>query len=210
MTPPPAPAATDPLVLEPAARTLLFSEARTANAFAPEPVTDEQLEAIFSLSKWPPTMANTNPLRWVVVRTPEAKARLLPLLSEGNRAKTESAPATVILAADVDFHEDIPRLMPPKPEMKANFDGEEKAGLREVVARNNAWLQTGYFILAARAAGLATGPMGGFDAAGVDAEFLAGTTHKSILVVNVGLPATEGAWFDRLPRHDFAEVVSEA
>lgn len=194
--------------LDPAAARLLFSEARTANAFTPEPVTDAQLRAIFDLAKWPPTMANTNPLRWLVVRSPAAKARLLPLMSEGNRAKTETAPATVVLAADVDFHEQIPRLLPYRPELRDHFAAD--AAAREQAARNNAWLQAGYFVLAARAVGLAAGPMLGFDAAGIDAELLAGTTWRSILVVNLGRPAEEGAWFDRLPRLDFADVVTEA
>lgn len=200
-------ATTAPPVLDDAARALLFTEARTANAFLPDPVTDEQLEDIYALAKFGPTMANTNPLRWVVVRSPEARARLLPLMSEGNRPKVEQAPATVILAADVDFHLHGETLFPHKPQMHAGFADNPA---REQVARNNAWLQTGYFILAVRAAGLAAGPMGGFDAAGVDAEFLAGTSLKSILVVNVGRPAAEGAWFDRLPRHEHATAVREA
>jgi 3-hydroxypropanoate dehydrogenase len=202
-----SPVTSEQTVLTPEAQRLLFTEARTASAFLPEPVTDEQLEVIFELSKFGPTMANTNPLRWVVVRTPEAKERLLPLMSEGNRLKVESAPAVVILAADVDFHVHGETLFPHKPQMHAGFADNPN---RELLARNNAWLQTGYFILAVRAAGLAAGPMGGFDAAGVDAEFLAGTSLKSIVVVNVGRPAAEGAWFERLPRLEREQVVREA
>jgi 3-hydroxypropanoate dehydrogenase len=200
------------LVLHPEAQTLLFTDARTANAFADEPVSDEQLHAIFALSKWPPTMANTNPLRWLVVRSPAAKERLGPLMSEGNREKTLTAPATVVLAADTDFHDKIPVLLPYKPELRDAFagDDDEARARREGSARNNAWLQAGYFILAVRAAGLAAGPMLGFDAAGIDAEFFAGTTWRSILTVNVGKPALEGAWFDRLPRLPFEDVVREA
>jgi 3-hydroxypropanoate dehydrogenase len=201
--------ATHPLLaLDPDAQALLFTEARTANAFTDEPVTDGQLEAIFGLSKWPPTMANTNPLRWLVVRSEEAKRRLDPLMSDGNRAKTHGAPATVVLAADVDFHETIPILLPYKPELREAF--ADDAAKRERTARDNAWLQAGYFILAVRAAGLAAGPMLGFDAAGIDAEFFADTSLRSILVVNVGMPAADGAWLDRLPRLSYDEVVREA
>ena len=88
------------LQLDEAAQDLLFREARTANAFTDEPVTDEQLEAIYDLVKWAPTSMNTQPLRVVVLRSDEAKARLLPLLAEGNRAKTDAAPAVALLAAD--------------------------------------------------------------------------------------------------------------
>lgn len=199
----------DVLKLDPDARRLLFTEARTANAFEDEPVTDEQLAAIFSLSQWPPTMANTNPLRWVVVRSPEAKQRLDAHMSDGNKEKTLSAPCTVVLAADVDFHEHMDKLFPQKPGMRDSFGGMP-ADVRERKAKDNAWLQAGYFILAVRAAGLAAGPMLGFDADGMDREFLADTTWRSILVCNVGRPAAEGAWFDRLPRLPYEDVALEA
>src|ERR1700761_8441677 len=161
----------DLLVLEPAAQHLLFTAARTANAFTDDPVSDEQLRAITDLAKWPPTMANTNPLRILFIRTPDGKERLGPLMSEGNRAKTVSAPAVAVLAVDVDFHEKIPELFPARPEMRDNFAPD--AENRERLARFNGALQAGYFILAVRAAGLAAGPMLGFDAAGIDHEVFA-------------------------------------
>lgn len=194
----------NPLMLEQAAQDLLFREARTANTFADEPVTDEQLHAIYDLFKWAPTSANTQPLRLLFLRSPEAKARLLPLMSDGNRAKTGTAPVVAIVAADVDFHENIPRLLPFRPELKDNF---ADANMREPFARFNATLQIGYFILAVRAAGLAAGPMSGFDAAGVDKEFFAGTPLKSLLVINIGKPGPS-AWFDRLPRLEGQEVLT--
>lgn len=199
------PAAEDGLVLAPGAQRLLFHDARTANAFTDRPVTDEQIRAIYDLVRWAPTAANTQPLRLVVVRSPEAKARLLPLMAEGNRAKTASAPVTVILAADLRFHEHWDRLMPFRPGGgSALADAPEAA---EGMARFNATLQAGYFLLGVRAAGLTAGPMAGFDGAGVDAEFLPGGTLRSLLVVNVGHPA-EDAWFDRLPRLEHDEVVT--
>ena len=182
----------------------LFREARTANTFSDEPVTNEQLEAIYEILKWAPTSANTQPLRIHIVRSPEAKARLLPLMSEGNRAKTESAPAVAILSADLEFHENLPRLFPHNPNMKDYF-GDPVA--RETFSRFNAAIQAGYFTLAVRAVGLAAGPRAGFDGPGVDAEFLAGTPLKSILVVNIGKPG-ENPWFDRSPRMEFNEVVT--
>jgi 3-hydroxypropanoate dehydrogenase len=191
----------DPLVLDPAAQQLLFTGARTANTFTDEPVSDEQLQAITELAKWPPTMANTNPLRILFVRTPEGKDRLGPWMSDGNRAKTMTAPAVAILAVDTDFHDKIPELMPFRPELRENFVADASA--RERLATFNGALQTGYFILAVRAAGLAAGPMLGFDGSGIDGEFFADRSWKTILVVNIGKPGTD-PWFDRLPRlaHD--------
>jgi 3-hydroxypropanoate dehydrogenase len=191
----------DSLVLDEAAQELLFTSARTANTFTAEPVSDDQLRAITDLAKWPPTMANTNPLRILFLRTPEGKDRLGPLMSEGNRAKTVSAPAVAVLAVDTDFHDKIPELLPFRPELRDNFVAD--AQNRERLAIFNGALQTGYFILAVRAAGLAAGPMLGFDGPGIDAEFFAGRSWKTILVVNIGKPGTD-PWFDRLPRlaHD--------
>jgi 3-hydroxypropanoate dehydrogenase len=195
------------LALSPEARELLFTEARTSNSFTDEPVSDEQLRAITDLAKWPPTMANTNPLRILFVRTPEGKERLGPLMSEGNRAKTISAPAVAVLAIDVDFHDKIPELFPARPEMRDNFAGDEEN--RERLARFNGALQAGYFILAVRAAGLAAGPMLGFDAAGIDAEFFPDRNYKTILVVNIGKPG-ENPWFPRLPRLQHEDYVQYA
>ena len=197
----------DLLALEPAARELLFTEARTANTFTDEPVSDEQLRAITDLAKWPPTMANTNPLRILFIRTPEGKDRLGPLMSDGNRDKTLTAPAVAVLAIDTDFHDKIPELLPFRPELRENFVGD--AANRERLATFNGALQAGYFILAVRAAGLAAGPMLGFDAAGIDEEFFSGQSWKTILVVNIGKPGID-PWFDRLPRlahEDYVEYV---
>ncbi|GAA4547750.1 malonic semialdehyde reductase [Amycolatopsis samaneae] len=182
---------------------LLFREARTANNFSDEQVTDEQVRAIYELVKWAPTSMNTQPLRALVIRSDEAKRRLLPLMAEGNRAKTEAAPLTVVLAADVDFHENLPELFPHFPGAKDVFS--EEPG-RVEVAKLNTSLQIGYFIIGVRAAGLAAGPMTGFDAEGVDKEFFADRPWKSLVVVNIGKPG-ENPWFDRLPRLSFDQVV---
>ena len=195
------------IVLDPAAQELLFTTARTSNTFSPEPVSDEQLHAITELAKWPPTMANTNPLRILFVRTPEGKERLIPLMSEGNRVKTQSAPVVAVLAVDLDFHDKIPELLPFRPEMRDNFVADPDN--RERLATFNGALQAGYFTLAIRAAGLAAGPMLGFDGPGIDAEFFADRSWKTILVINIGQPGPD-PWFDRLPRlahEDYVEYV---
>ena len=195
------------LALDPEARELLFTAARSANTFSDEPVPDEQLRAITELAKWPPTSGNTNPLRVMFVRTPGGKQRLGPLMSSGNRDKTLSAPAVAILAVDTDFHEKLPELFPARPEARSGW--VEDSERREWAAKFNGTLQAGYFILAIRAAGLAAGPMLGFNGPGIDAEFFADRPWKTILVVNIGKPG-ENAWFPRLPRlqhEDYVEYV---
>lgn len=194
------------LTLSPEAQDLLFRDARTANTFTDEPVTDEQVAAIYDLVKYAPTAMNAQPLRIVLVRDGEPRERLLKHMADGNRDKTASAPLVAVLAADTDFHEHLPRTFPHFPGAKDLFADD---AAREEAARFNAALQAGYFILGVRAAGLAAGPMGGFDAAGLDADLLAGTTLQSLVVVNIGHPA-ENAWSDRLPRLDHAEVVTTA
>jgi 3-hydroxypropanoate dehydrogenase len=193
--------------LDEAGRSLLFTDARTANSFSSEPVTDEELQAIWDLAKWPPTSANTQPLRVVYVRTAEGKDRLLKHMYEGNAAKTLSAPVTAILAADLRFHEHIPTVLPFRPEMKDLFDADEDR--RRNAAEFNSALQAAYFILAVRANGLVAGPMGGFDADGLDAEFFPDGRFHAILTVNVGHPG-DNPWFDRLPRLETDQVVGWA
>jgi 3-hydroxypropanoate dehydrogenase len=120
-----------------------------------------------------------------------------------NRDKTAAAPLVAVLAADTSFHNDLPRTFPHFPGARGMFADDAS---RERVARFNATLQIGYFLLGVRAAGLAAGPMAGFDAAGLDEDLLAGTTLHSLLVVNIGHPGPD-AWFDRLPRLETDEVV---
>ena len=190
------PALTDTLALDRGAQDLLFRNARSANAFTDTPVTEDQVAAIYDLVKWAPTAMNTQPLRILLVRSADARQRLIPHLAPGNRTKAAGAPLVAVLAADLDFHEHLPVVFPHFPGAKEVF--ADPAGRAEA-ARFNAGLQIGYFLLGVRAAGLAAGPMGGFDAHGVDEEFFAGTSLRSLLVVNIGRPAA-GAWFDRSPR----------
>jgi 3-hydroxypropanoate dehydrogenase len=197
---------TQPLMLSTDAQDLLFRQARTPNTFTDEPVTDEQIAAIYDLVKYAPTAMNTQPLRVVLVRQGEPRERLLKHMADGNREKTASAPLVAVLAADTDFHESLDRTFPHFAGAKDLF--ADDAG-REAAARFNATLQVGYFLLGVRAAGLAAGPMGGFDAEGIDNDLLEGTTLKSLVVVNIGRPG-ENAWFDRLPRLEQHEVVLDA
>jgi 3-hydroxypropanoate dehydrogenase len=194
----------DALALTPDSQALLFTEARTANAFTDEPVSDAQLAAIHELVKWGPTAANTQPLRVLYVRRGEARDRLVAHMADGNREKTRTAPMVAVVAADVDFHEFVPRVFPIRPGMREHLDADRDN--RERMAKFNASLQAGYYLLGIRAAGLAAGPMGGFDAEGIDREFFPDGRWKSIMVVNIGRPA-ENAWFDRLPRLGYDEVT---
>ncbi len=195
------------LTLTPDAQDLLFREARTANRFTDEPVTEEQVRAVHDLVKYAPTAMNAQPLRMVLVRDGEERERLLSHMSPGNRDKTAGAPLVAILAADLDFHEQLPRTFPHFPGARAAFADDEA---RAQAAVFNATLQAAYFLLGVRAAGLAAGPMGGFDAEGIDAEFFADRPWHAIMVVNIGTPAPEGAWFDRLPRLEYDDVAVEA
>jgi 3-hydroxypropanoate dehydrogenase len=192
------------LQLDREAQDLLFREARTPNAFTDEEVSDEQIQALYELVKWAPTTMNSQPLRIVLVRSGEARTRLMSHVFEGNRAKAESAPLIAVLAADTSFHDKLVITFPHRPAARDVFADEAK---RAEVARSQAWLQAGYFILGVRALGLAAGPMGGFDSAGLDADLFAGTPLRSVVVVNIGRPAP-GAWYDRLPRLDHDDVVT--
>ncbi|MCB5181117.1 malonic semialdehyde reductase [Streptomyces antimicrobicus] len=191
------------LVLDAAAQDLLFREARTANSFADEPVTDEQIQAVYDLVKYGPTAFNQTPLRITLVRSPEARERLVKHMAEGNQAKTAAAPLVAILSADNEFHEELPTLFPHFPQAKDVFFAERP--VREQSATVNAALQAAYFIVGLRAAGLAAGPMTGLDFAGVQKEFL-DEDHTPLMVVNIGKPGETG--FPRSPRLAYDDVVT--
>jgi 3-hydroxypropanoate dehydrogenase len=192
--------------LDEAGRAVLFTQARTANAFASTPVTDAELTEIWELAKWAPTAANVQPLRVLYVRS-DARERLVAHMADGNKVKTASAPAVAVLALDTRFHEHIPTILPFRPELKDVLAGNDT--MRTDMGHFNAALQAGYFLLAVRATGLAVGPMGGFDKAGVDGEFFPEGRFRSILVVNIGHPGVD-AWFPRLPRLDDTDVIAWA
>ncbi len=185
----------------------LFRRARTFNAWLPREVSDAQLHQLYELVKFGPTSANSSPMRLVFVKSPEAKAKLAPLLSEGNRAKTVAAPVTAIVANDHAFHDRLPQLFP-HADAKSWFAGNQP--LIDTTAFRNATLQGAYVILAARALGLDCGPMSGFDNAGVDAAFFAGTAVKSNFLINIGYGDASRDLFPRSPRLSFDQACTIA
>ena len=193
------------LALSAEAQDLLFRQARTANTFTDEPVSDEQVRAIYDLAKWAPTSMNNQPLRIVLVRSQAARDQLVQTMADGNKAKTAAAPLVAILAADHAFHENFSKTFPHFPGARDIFAADDS--LRAKTADLNATLQVAYFILAVRAAGLAAGPMTGYDAPALNEAFFPDGERHVLAVVNIGKPG-QAAWMDRLPRLDFDEVVS--
>jgi 3-hydroxypropanoate dehydrogenase len=155
-------------IADPALDTL-FREARTYTKWQPRPVTDDTLRNLYELLKWAPTSANSSPARFAFLRTKESKERLRPALAPLNVAKTITAPVTVIVAYDLKFYEQLPKLFPQNPGMVKLFQGNPE--MVEVTAKRNSSLQGAYLIMAARSLGLDCGPMSGFDPAKVDEEF---------------------------------------
>ena len=183
----------------------LFEDARTQNGFLPDPVGDDTLRRIYELMKWGPTSANCSPARFLFVRSPEAKARLAPCMSAGNRAKTLQAPVTAIIGMDMAFYEKLPQLFPHDQSARSWFEG--KPEVIKATAFRNGSLQGAYFMLAARAHGVDCGPMSGFDAPQVDAAFWAGTTVQTNFICNLG-KGDPSKVFPRSPRLSFEEACT--
>jgi 3-hydroxypropanoate dehydrogenase len=193
-------------ILDDAALDTLLRSARTHNAWRKKPVSVALLQAIWELAKMGPTSANCSPMRVVFVTSPEAKARLVPMLLESNRAKTLQAPVTAIIGYDLEFYDKLPRLFP-HTDARAWFVG--KPAVIETTAFRNGTLQGAYLIMAARALGLDCGPMSGFDNQTVDAAFFPaeafGSTVKSNFLCNLGY-GDPAALLARHPRLDFDEA----
>ncbi|CAB4566663.1 unannotated protein [freshwater metagenome] len=186
------------------AQDLLFREAHTAKKFTDEPVTDEQVAAIYDLIKWGPTMTNSQPMRIVLARSEDARARVVSHMLPNNAEKTANAPLIAVLAADMKFNRHIERIFPDAPFMAQMY---EKDDFREPIADSQAWMQAGYFVMGIRALGLDACPMLGLDRPGLDADLFADSDLKCICVVLIGKPA-EDAYGPRLPRLNYDEVVS--
>lgn len=182
----------------------LFLEARTQNAWKPDPVSEQLLQEIYDLTRMAPTSANSCPARFVMLTTAEAKERLKPLLAPTNADKMMAAPVNVIIGHDLEFYNNLPQLFPAGGEGYKAYFGSNKALATETAFRNGS-LQGAYFIIAVRALGLDCGPVSGFDNAGVDAEFFAGTSIKSNFICAIGRGDPAGVW-PRNPRLSFEEA----
>jgi 3-hydroxypropanoate dehydrogenase len=192
--------------IDQAALDQLFLKARTQNGWLPTPVGDAELNALYDIMKVGPTSANTCPARVVFLRTPEAKARLLPALSPTNVDKTKAAPVTAIIGYDTRFFEWMPKkLFAHRPEMADNY--AKNPALAEITAFRNGTLQGAYFMLAARAVGLDVGGMSGFDNAKVDAEFFPDGRIRSNFLCNLG-HGDPAKVMQKLPRLDFDEACT--
>ncbi len=185
--------------LAPEALDQLFRNARTYNGYLDRPVTRAQMDAIWELMKFGPTSANSLPARLVWCESREAKEKLASFALPANATKILEAPVSVIIAMDLQFFEHLPDLFP-HADARSWFAGND--ALAEATAFRNSSLQGAYFIMAARALGLDTGPMSGFSNEDVDKAFLAGTSFRSNFISTLGYgdPATI---FDRSPRPQF-------
>ena len=184
------------------ALNVLFTHARTHNAWSDKPVADSLLREIYDLMKWGATSANTSPARLVFVKSEAEKQKLLACVSEGNAEKKKTAPVTVIIGMDMEFYEQLPKLFP-HADARSWFVGNE-ASIQATAFRNSS-LQGAYLMLAARALGLDCGPMSGFDADKINATFFAGTEVKVNFICNLGYGDAEKL-FPRSPRLSFDEA----
>ena len=192
--------------LDDASLDRIFRTARTHHAWLDRPVGDATLRELWNLLRWGPTSANCSPLRVVFVKSPEAKAKLLPCMAPGNVEKTRTAPVTAILAMHMEFHESLPKLFP-HTDARSWFAGNQP--YIESTAFRNSSIQGGYFILAARALGLDCGPMSGFDAEKVDGAFFAGRPERVNFLCNLGY-GDASTLHPRSPRFEFDEACEIA
>lgn len=192
-----------PSILDQSALDQLFCAARSHNAWQSRPVADELLTRVYNSMRMGPTSANSCPARIVFVTSKEAKEKLKPALMEGNITKTMTAPVIAIIAYDLKFYEKLGQLFPHAPDARSWFDKDEQTAFS--AAFRNGTLQGAYLMLAARAYGLDCGPMSGFDADKVNAEFFPGTQIKTNFICNLGYGDT-AALFPRSPRPEFVEV----
>lgn len=192
------------MALDDRALDTLFRTARTKWEFTEEPITDEELRALYDLVKLGPTSANSSPARLVFVRSPEGKEKLKPALSAGNVDKVMAAPVTVIVAQDPMFYQHLPSLFP-HADAKSWFSGNPD--FAEETAFRNATLQGAYLILAARALGIDSGAMSGFDKGKVDRAFFATNGWKSNFLINLGHAKPGEHPFPRLPKLSFEEAT---
>lgn len=168
--------------LDHAAQALLFTSASTPGGFTADPVSDAEVIAAYDLAKWAPTAFNSQPLRLVLVNSPEAREKLTELVKEGNQERVRTAPQVAIVAADTDFDKNFETINPGM----ANSPLWEKEEFKKDLAVSQTWLQLGYLTLALRAQGLSVGPMTGIANAQINEAFFTGTPLQVIAVLTIG------------------------
>ena len=188
--------------IDQAALDQLFFKGRTANGFLDKPVPLVLIKEVYDIAKMGATSMNTQPTRYVILQSAEARARLLPAMSPGNLEKTRTAPVTVIVATDNRFFEHMATTWH-KPEGKAMFEGN--AGLAAATATRNGTLGGAYFMVAARACGLDCGPMSGVDLGKVNAEFFGDGRFSTNFILNLGY-GDDSKLFNRNPRLSFEQA----
>ena len=184
----------------------LFIDARTHYDWHPEPLPVTLFHSLYDLLKMGPTSANCSPGRYIFCSSTDARAKLAACTSPANAPKVLQAPVTIIIGMDLDFAEHLPKLFP-HADAKSWFSGNETL-TRDTAFRNSS-LQAGWLIMAARALGLDTGPMSGFDKAAVDAAFWSGTRVETNFICSIGYGTGEKL-FPRLPRFAFDETCQIA
>lgn len=194
----------DANTLDPAALNLIFNEARTFNAFEDREVPEDLLRKALTLASMGPTSMNCQPMRLAFLSRGADRARILPHLAEGNRAKTEAAPVTAVVGYDTAFYDRLPELFP-------HFDGAravfaDDPALAEETAFRNGSLQGAYLMIALRAVGLDCGPMSGFDRAGVTQAVFAGTSFEANFLINIGF-GDRATLFPRQPRLGWSDIT---
>ena len=182
---------------------LVFTNARAQNGWTDKPVSDDQLRAVYEIAKWGPTSMNCQPMRIQFLRTADAKARLVPCMSPGNQTKTSTAPVVAIIGYNPEFYTELTKTFPHNPNARSVFEGKEP--LIQGTAFRNGTLQGAYLMVAARMQDLDCGPMSGFDAAKVDAEFWAGTPVKTNFICGIGHGDVSKV-MGRSPRYTFDEA----
>ena len=188
---------------------------RSIRAFEPDPIPQEDLEAILDVVRRAPSAFNLQPWRFVIVETPELKERLAEA-AHGQR-QVRSAPAVIVLYTDAcDALEHVDEVLHP------GMDPEKKARSRNGILRSFAartdderetwgmgqgYIALGYLLLAAEAHGYQTSPMTGFKPDQVK-ELLGLPAHVQIpALIAIGRGAEEG--FPQ-HRHDLERIAREA
>ena len=189
--------------LDEAALDLIFRQARSHNGWQDRPVPESLLRQVFADAIMGPTVFNSQPMRVTFVTSPEAKARLKPVVSEGNAEKTMQAPVVALFAYDLHFYEFMSKTTPHLIGNKAKYAADPEAQLE--MLQRSASLQAAYLMLSARAHGLDCGPMSGFDAPKLNAEFFPDGRHRVNFICALGY-GDDAALRPRAARLSFEEA----
>ncbi|PAQ16034.1 nitroreductase family protein [Bacillaceae bacterium SAOS 7] len=182
-------------------------------------ISQEEMTEILTEATLAPSSFNMQPWRFLVIESEEGKAKMAPL-AMFNQSQVETSSAVIALFGDLNNFENAEEIygktvelgyMPQEvkdsqmPQITAYYNSVSKEVMKDVVLTDGG-LVAMQLMLAARAHGYDTCPIGGFDKENIAEAFgLDKDRYVPVMLISIGKAANSGYPSVRLPIEKVAQ-----